>query len=78
LAALAARGEGHARRSLDGVVGVCLDMASIASSFLNSVLNVPTLNDITNARHNNSLNRSAIELVFHRQLVRSRVVCAPG
>jgi hypothetical protein len=30
------------------------------------------------ARHNNSFNRSAIELVFHRQLVRNGVASAPG
>ena len=34
LEALATRGEGRDRRSLDGVAGVCLDMASIACSLV--------------------------------------------
>ena len=39
LEAVAACGEGCDRRSVDDFAGVCLDMASIASSFVSSILN---------------------------------------
>ena len=38
--AITARGEGRNWRSMDGFAGVCLVMASIASSFVSSILNV--------------------------------------
>lgn len=42
LEALAPHGEGPDRRSLDGVAGDGVGMASIACSFVSSILNIPT------------------------------------